>query len=116
MNTMTHKGYSARIEYDDQDEIFFGKIAGIRDGVSFHGETVAELKAAFHEAVDDYVETCRNMGKEPQKPYSGNLMLRVDPEIHSKAALAAELAGKSLNQWGEEVLAKAAETKSDMVA
>ena len=50
MNTMTHKGYSARIEYDDQDEIFFGKIAGNRDGVSFHGETVAELKAAFREA------------------------------------------------------------------
>jgi predicted HicB family RNase H-like nuclease len=116
MNTMTHKGYSARIEYDDQDEIFFGKIAGIRDGVSFHGETVAELKAAFHEAVDDYVETCRKIGKEPLKPYSGNLMLRVDPEIHSKVALAAELAGKSLNQWGEEVLAKAAGAKSDLAA
>lgn len=116
MNTMTHKGYSARIEYDDQDEIFFGKIAGIRDGVSFHGETVAELKAAFHEAVDDYVETCRKIGKEPLKPYSGNLMLRVDPEIHSRVALAAELAGKSLNQWGEEVLAKAAGAKPDLAA
>ncbi|MER9236181.1 type II toxin-antitoxin system HicB family antitoxin [Mesorhizobium sp. M0622] len=109
MNAMTYKGYSARIDYDDDDEIFFGRIAGIRDGVSFHAETVAELKAAFHEAVDDYVETCAKIGKSPQKPYSGNLMLRVDPSVHSKVALAAEVAGKSLNQWGEEVLREAAD-------
>lgn len=106
---MTYKGYSARIEYDDEDEIFFGRLAGIRDGVSFHADTVAELKAAFHEAVDDYIETCAKIGKSPQKPYSGNLMLRVDPAVHSKVALAAEIAGKSLNQWGEEVLRAAAE-------
>lgn len=109
MNAMTYKGYSARIEYDDEDEIFFGRLAGIRDGVSFHADTVAELKAAFHEAVDDYIETCAKIGKSPQKPYSGNLMLRVDPAVHSKVALAAEIAGKSLNQWGEEVLRAAAE-------
>jgi predicted HicB family RNase H-like nuclease len=109
MNAMTYKGYSARIEYDDEDEIFFGRLAGIRDGVSFHADTVAELKAAFHEAVDDYIETCAKIGKSPQKPYSGNLMLRVDPAVHSKVALAAEVAGKSLNQWGEEVLREAAE-------
>ena len=109
MNAMTYKGYSARVDYDDDDEIFFGRIAGIRDGVSFHAETVAGLKAAFHEAVDDYVETCAKIGKSPQKPYSGNLMLRVDPSVHSKVALAAEVAGKSLNQWGEEVLREAAD-------
>lgn len=109
MSAMTYKGYSARVEYDDEDEIFFGRIAGIRDGVSFHAESVSELKAAFHEAVDDYVETCAKIGKSPQKPYSGNLMLRVDPAVHSKVALAAEVAGKSLNQWGEEVLREAAE-------
>ncbi|TPI56570.1 MULTISPECIES: type II toxin-antitoxin system HicB family antitoxin [unclassified Mesorhizobium] len=109
MNAMTYKGYSARVDYDDDDEIFFGRIAGIGDGVSFHSETVAGLKAAFHEAVDDYVETCAKIGKSPQRPYSGNLMLRVDPSVHSKVAMAAELAGKSLNQWGEEVLREAAE-------
>jgi predicted HicB family RNase H-like nuclease len=109
MSVMTYKGYTARIEYDDDDEIFFGNLAGIRDGVGFHADTVADLKAAFHEAVDDYIETCAKIGKDPQKPYSGNLMLRVDPVVHSKAALAAELAGKSLNQWGEEVLRAAAE-------
>jgi len=106
-NIMTYKGYSARIEYDDEDSILIGQIAGIRDGVGFHAETVEELKAAFHEAVEDYIETCAQIGKEPQKPYSGRVMFRVDPEVHRKAALAAELAGKSLNQWAEEVLSHA---------
>jgi predicted HicB family RNase H-like nuclease len=109
MNTMKYKGYDARIEYDDEDGIFFGRIAGIRDGVSFHAETVADLRAAFQEAVDDYVETCAKIGKSPQRPYSGNLMLRVDPAIHAKAAHAAEIAGMSLNQWSAKVLAEAAE-------
>lgn len=107
-NAMTHKGYSARIEYDDADGIFFGRIAGIRDGVGFHAETVEDLRAAFREAVEDYLETCAKVGKEPQKAYSGQVMFRVSPEVHRKAALAAELSGKSLNQWAEEVLAKAA--------
>lgn len=109
MNTMTYNGYSARIEYDDDDGIFFGKIAGITDGVSFHADNVDDLKAAFREAVDDYIETCAKVGKEPQKPYSGRMMFRVSAEVHRKASLAAELSGKSLNQWGEEVLEKATE-------
>ncbi len=108
MNTMSYGGYSALIEYDDEDGIFFGKLAGIRDGVGFHADNVADLKAAFQEAVDDYIDMCAKIGKSPQKPHSGNLMLRIDPLVHSKAALAAELAGKSLNQWSEEALDKAA--------
>ncbi len=108
MNTMTYGGYKASISFDEEDEIFFGRLLGINDVVGFHADTVAELKAAFHEAVDDYIETCAKIGKSPQKPYSGNLMLRVDPAVHSKVALAAEIAGKSLNQWGEEVLREAA--------
>ena len=108
MNMMTYKGYSARIEFDDEDEIFFGRLAGIRDGVGFHADTVADLRAAFHEAVDDYVATCARIGKPPQRAYSGQVMFRIAPETHRKAALAAELAGKSLNQWAEEVLARAA--------
>ena len=107
-NRMSYKGYSARIEYDNEDEIFFGRLAGIRDGVSFHAATVPELKAAFHEAVDDYIETCAKINKAPQKPFSGKVMFRIDPETHRKAALAAELAGVSLNQWAENVIDKAA--------
>lgn len=104
MSAMTYRGYAARVDYDPEDEIFFGKLAGIRDGVGFHADTVADLKAAFHEAVDDYIETCAKIGKAPEKPFSGRMMFRVSPEVHARAALAAELSGKSLNQWAEEVL------------
>lgn len=107
-NIMTYKGYSARIDYDDEDGILFGQIAGIHDGVGFHADSVEDLRAAFNEAVDDYLETCAKIGKEPQKPYSGRMMFRVNPDVHRKAAIAAELSGKSLNQWAEEALAKAA--------
>jgi predicted HicB family RNase H-like nuclease len=108
MNTMTYKGYSARIDYDDEDGIFFGRLAGIRDGVGFHAETVPELRAAFREAVDDYVATCARIGKSPQRPYSGQLMVRVDPQVHADAARAAELSGISLAKWTEAVLQEAA--------
>ena len=66
------------------------------------------LIAAFHEAVDDYLETRAKVGKEPQRAYSGNLMLRIAPQTHAAAASAADALGKSLNQWSEEVLAEAA--------
>ncbi|MCC7266897.1 MAG: type II toxin-antitoxin system HicB family antitoxin [Caulobacteraceae bacterium] len=109
MNTMNYKGYSARIEYDDNDGIFFGRIAGIRDGVGFHADTVKELRAAFREAVDDYVATCAKIGKTPEKPYSGQLMMRIDPAVHASVAKAAELAGSSVNKWAEARLREAAE-------
>ena len=104
---MTYKGYSARIEFDAEDEIFIGHLAGVKDVVGFHADTVKGLKTAFHEAVDDYLATCEKIGKTPEKPYSGKLMLRLAPETHRRAALAAELAGVSLNQWAEKTLAEA---------
>jgi predicted HicB family RNase H-like nuclease len=107
-NAMSYKGYSARIEFDDEDGVFTGRLAGIRDGVGFHADTVEGLREAFREAVEDYLDTCARLGKEPQRAFSGQMMFRVNPEVHRKAALAAELAGKSLNQWAEEVLGKAA--------
>jgi predicted HicB family RNase H-like nuclease len=73
---------------------------------------VAELKAAFMESVDDYIETCRKVGKEPNKPYSGKLMFRVKPELHASAARAAVLEGKSLNQWAEDVLTEAVKRRT----
>ncbi|PWW01570.1 putative HicB family RNase H-like nuclease [Hoeflea marina] len=109
MNAMSYKGYFARVDFDAEDEIFVGRIAGISDVVGFHAENVAELKSAFYEAVDDYVEACGKVGKEPQKPYSGKVMFRVKPETHRRAAIAAEMAGKSLNQWAEDLLDEATE-------
>jgi predicted HicB family RNase H-like nuclease len=108
MKAMSHKGYSARVEFDAEDGLFVGHVAGIRDVVGFHADTVADLIKAFHEAVDDYLETCAKLGKDPQKPFSGNMMLRVDATVHARVSIAAELSGKSLNQWSEEVLAEAA--------
>ncbi|MCY3753411.1 MAG: type II toxin-antitoxin system HicB family antitoxin [Alphaproteobacteria bacterium] len=105
--TMNYKGYAARVDYDDEDTVFIGRIAGIRDGVGFHADTVAGLRAAFEEAVEDYLETCARVGREPQKPCSGTVRLQIDPDLHSRAMLAADLAGKSLDRWAEEVLAQA---------
>ena len=75
MNTMTYRGYAARIEYSDEDQCLIGHIAGINDVVGFHGDSVAELRTAFEEAVEDYLEACEKLGRAPQKPYSGKLML-----------------------------------------
>jgi predicted HicB family RNase H-like nuclease len=109
MNTMTYKGYSARVEFDEEDRIFVGRLAGITDIVVFHGSTVDELETAFHEMVDHYIEVSERTGRPAQKPYSGNLMLRVSPEIHAAVATASQLQGKSINQWAAEVLDKAAQ-------
>ncbi len=108
MNAMIYKSYVARVEYDDHDKIFVGRLAGMRDVVSFHGESVAELQAAFHESVDDYVAACIKLGQSPEKPASGRLMLRVPPEVHGAVLTAAQAAGTSLNQWAAKVLAEAA--------
>jgi predicted HicB family RNase H-like nuclease len=104
---MTYKGYAARIEYSDEDGCFIGHIAGIKDVIGFHAESVNELRVAFEEAVDDYVATCEKVGRAPQKPYSGKLMLRVPPEVHARAAMMAEAHGMSINQWAADVLSKA---------
>jgi len=108
MNTMTYKNFSARIEFDGEDGIFFGFIAGISDRISFHADNVTGLTSAFHEAVDDYIDACARVGKEPQKPYSGKLMLRISPVTHANVAKAAELSGKSITKWAEDALYKAA--------
>jgi len=99
MNTMTYKGYAARVEYSEEDQCFVGHIAGIRDLIGFHGESVAELRAAFEEAVDDYLATCEKLGRQPNHPYSGQFRLRLQPELHARAAMVAETQGKSLNAW-----------------
>ena len=104
---MTYKGYAARIEYSDEDGCFIGHIAAIKDVVGFHGESVADLRAAFEEAVDDYLETCAKLNRTPQKPYSGNLILRVPPEIHAAVAASAAVSKKSINQWATETFKQA---------
>lgn len=108
MSTMTYKGYTAQIGYDARDEIFVGRVLGLRTILSFHGEKVSELRKNFRTAVDEFLRDCKEQGVQPEKPASGKLMLRVPPEVHGAALAAARAAGKSLNQWATEVLEQAA--------
>lgn len=114
MTAMIYKGFAALVEFDPQDVLFVGRIAGLNDIVGFHASDADQLIEAFHEAVDDYVETCARVGKPPEKPYSGKLMFRVDPQVHAKAALAAALNGLSLNAWAEGVLSTAADSATSL--
>ena len=107
MNTLSYRGYLARVDFDDEDNLLVGKIVGIEDGVTFHSDNVAELETAFREAVEDYLETCAKIGKTPELSYSGRLTIDVDPELHRRAAKAAEKSGLDLTQWAKAALESA---------
>jgi predicted HicB family RNase H-like nuclease len=107
MNKLTYKGYTARIDFDERDNIFVGRLLGIKDVIAFHADNVADLKSAFEESVDDYLEACAAIGKSPEKAVSGKLLLRLPPEIHAAAQIKAQSLGKSLNQWASETLSNA---------
>ena len=108
MKPMTYKGYPARIGYSDEDALFVGRVVGIRDIITFHGESVSEIRAAFQEAIDFYLETCAERGDQPNRPYSGKLLVRMPIETHEAVATIAEVNGKSINQWIVETLEHAA--------
>ena len=108
MNTLTYKGYTASVGFDERDNLFVGRVLGVRDIIGFHGETVAELRADFEAAIDFMLQDCQARGIAPEKPASGKLMLRIPPEVHGAALVAAQAAGTSLNQWAAKVLAEAA--------
>ncbi|MBD2253993.1 type II toxin-antitoxin system HicB family antitoxin [Nostoc parmelioides] len=101
---MKYKGYEAIVEFDDEAEIFHGEIINLRDVITFQGDSVKELKQAFHDSVDDYLEFCQERGEEPEKPFSGKLMLRINPELHKTIAIKAKKEGQSLNSWIEKCL------------
>jgi predicted HicB family RNase H-like nuclease len=101
---MEYKGYVAKVEFDDDAGIFHGEVLNLRDVITFQGRTVAELRKAFRESVDDYIEFCAERGEPPEKPYSGHFVVRVDPTLHKAIATQARLADKSLNAWLQDVL------------
>jgi predicted HicB family RNase H-like nuclease len=105
---MKYKGYTAHVEYDEDDRIFVGHLAGIKDIVGFHGATVDDLEHAFRESVDNYLAISEETGRAAQRPYSGKLMLRIAPDIHAAVATAAKVHGQSINQWAADALNKAA--------
>ncbi|MBQ9522045.1 MAG: type II toxin-antitoxin system HicB family antitoxin [Oscillospiraceae bacterium] len=106
-NLLYYKGYSARPEYSADDRTFYGVILGISDLVDFSSDRADELENEFHRAVDDYLDFCREIGKEPQKEYKGTFNVRVSPELHRQAAMRAEAENVSLNRFVENALRNA---------
>jgi predicted HicB family RNase H-like nuclease len=104
---MNFQRYTARVEYDERDDIFVGRVLGLRSIISFHGRTVTELRREFASAIKDYLADCAEQGISPEKPASGKLLIRVPPEVHSRALIKAQASGKSLNQWAMEALEQA---------
>lgn len=98
-NVIEHKGYLGSVEFSSEDGVFFGKILGLNDLVTFEGESVSELKTSFIEAVEDYLETCKEIGKAPEKTYKGTFNVRVPSEIHKQAVLQATTKNMTLNEF-----------------
>lgn len=105
-NTLEYKGYSGSVEFSSEDEIFFGKINGIRDLVTFEADSVVKLKKAFRESVDDYIKDCEASGKNPDKEFKGSFNVRVKPRIHRLAVIRSASLKISLNQLVEKALEK----------
>jgi predicted HicB family RNase H-like nuclease len=108
MTTMTHDGYIAEIMLDEDSGLLSGIVLNTRATLHFAGRTIDELKAAFAGTVDDYRDWCRAEGKEPEKPYSGTLSLRIPPDLHRRVAAKAAQEGKSINAVIGEALERVA--------
>lgn len=101
---MRYKGYVGRIEFDDEADLFHGEVLGIRDVITFQGKSVDEIRQALKDSVEDYLQMCKKHGRKPEKPFSGNLLLRLDSDLHRRVTCAASREGKSLNKWIVEAL------------
>ncbi len=103
---MTYKGYSAKIEYSDQDQCLVGRISDIRHSIIFQGDSVTEIRQAFEKAVDAYLDRCAEKNEEPEKPSDGREVVRMSPALHSILALAAGQENKSVNEWLADMVKK----------
>jgi predicted HicB family RNase H-like nuclease len=108
---MDHKGYSGQVEFDDDAGIFHGEVVDLRDVITFEADCVEDLRQAFRDSVDDYLEFCAERNEEPEKPFSGQFLMRVDTELHREIFLRAKNAKKSINGWVSETLANAVATE-----
>jgi predicted HicB family RNase H-like nuclease len=114
---MEYKGHIGKVEFDDEAGIFHGEVLDTRDVITFQGRSVAELKTAFRGSIDDYLAFCKQRGEEPNKPFSGQFITRIPPELHRQVNLAASISGKSLNAWVvEQLQAAVARIRSIKVA
>jgi len=111
---LQYKDYYASVHFSSEDEVFFGKILGINDLVNFEGASVKDLKKAFHEAVDDYLETCEQVDKEPNKTYKGTFNVRIPTHLHKEAAVFAAVNNISLNDFIKTAINYALIHKQDL--
>ena len=105
-NTMEYKGYLGSVEFSEEDALFYGKVLGIRALVSYEGNNAQELIADFHGAVDDYLELCAQQCKEPERAYKGSFNVRISPELHKQAVVAAMSRNMTLNSFVERSIAQ----------
>jgi len=113
---LKYESYTATVHYSNEDDVFFGKVEGINDLITFEGSSVAELKNAFHEAVDDYLETCKSLGKSPEKEYKGAFNVRITPDLHKKAAIVAVKNQMNLNEFIKTAILYAVKHEQAVVA
>ena len=107
MNTIKYKEYVGSVDFDDEIDMFHGRVSNMRDVVSFYGSSVKELRAAMKVSIEEYLTFCKERSIEPAKSFSGRVNLRTDPELHRLMSQAAAEAGKSLNSWSIEQLEQA---------
>ena len=112
-DTLKYKNYISSVHFNAEDEVFYGKIEGIEDSLTLEGETVKALKKACEEAVNDYIEICKENGKEPNKSYKGSFNVRIKTELHKKAAYRSIELGMSLNQLVEKAISSFLSKKSN---
>ncbi|MBO5640090.1 MAG: type II toxin-antitoxin system HicB family antitoxin [Oscillospiraceae bacterium] len=98
-NVLEYKGYYTKVLYSAEDQVLYGKIEGIKDLVNFECENLGEVEQEFHNAVDDYLALCHDLGEEPDKPYKGVFNVRISPELHRKASIMADQKGETLNAF-----------------
>ena len=101
---MEYKGYIGKVKIDDEADILYGEVINVRDVITFEGTSVDEIRKAFRESVDEYLDFCSQRGEPPEKPFSGKFVIRLPAELHRKAYIQAKLEDKSLNSWVTEVL------------
>ena len=108
-NVMTIDGYQAVIAFDPEISLFRGEFLGLNGGADFYAADVKGLRREGETSLRVFLAACQQRGIDPRKHYSGKFVLRLDPEVHEAAVIAAASQGKSLNQWAVETLREAAQ-------
>ena len=103
-NLMKYKEFYATIHYEDETQTFWGKIEGIKDIISFESNSVEGLKEEFKTVVEEYLEECRDLNKNPHKEYKGSFNIRIEPILHQKAVMFSKQFDISLNQFVEKAI------------